>query len=362
MSAVMLVTNTISQSPSGGRERLCKLHHDVLRDIYSKDLALFELTRRAPRGIGQLFNAFRGHIDGLDEISIRRALLMIQARKIDKVFVDGSNLGGFVKLAKQRLPKVEISTFFHNVEARFFLGSLRQNRTLRAAAVLLANYLAERKSVRYSDKLICLSTRDSHLLRRVYGRSATHVAPMALEDQLPVGAGRSATLPIDKFALFVGGPFYANRAGISWFLDHVAPRLSIKICIVGLSAKDLSSQLPRDSSVEVAGRVDNLAEWYRKAHFVIAPIFDGSGMKTKVAEALMHGKKIIGTAEAFSGYEDVAERAGWLCATADDFVTAIERAQKEIMLSFDPELRAMYEEKYSHAAARTRLASILGSG
>ena len=38
------------------------------------------------------------------------------------------------------------------------------------------------------------------------------------------------------------------------------------------------------------------------AALVIAPIFDGSGMKTKVAEALMHGKHVVGTPEAFSGY------------------------------------------------------------
>jgi len=83
-------------------------------------------------------------------------------------------------------------------------------------------------------------------------------------------------------------------------------------------------------------------------------------MKTKVAEALMYGKKVVGTPEAFSGYEDIAQKAGWVCTTADDFVAAISRAQGLVTQSFDPDLRAIYEEKYSFEAAKSRLANILG--
>ena len=357
---VMLLTNKLQQAPSGGRELLCKLNHDALKEIYGDRLVLFELPRQRLQGIKSILNAFRGHIDGLDKETIGETLLTIQSNAVAKVFVDGSNLGAFAKRAKQRLPQVEISTFFHNVESRFFLGSLRQKRTFHALAVFLVNYLAERNSVRYSDKIICLSERDSRLLQKVYGRPATHVSPMALEDKLPAGFEQGARLPQEKFALFVGGVFYANRAGIAWFVEQVVPRIEIKIRIVGRGFEDLRQELERDGKVEVVGAVDQLAEWYRDAHFVIAPIFDGSGMKTKVAEALMYGKKVVGTSEAFSGYEDIVERAGWSCATADEFVDAIAHAQREVTLGFDPQLRALYEEKYSLPAARERLAKILG--
>ena len=110
----------------------------------------------------------------------------------------------------------------------------------------------------------------------------------------------------------------------------------------------------------VVGTVDDLSEWYLNACFVIAPIFDGSGMKTKVAEALMYGKRIIGTPEAFSGYEGIADRVGWICTTAADFVNAIEQANSSIAGSFDPALRVLYEEHYSFAAKKRRLSQILG--
>jgi glycosyltransferase involved in cell wall biosynthesis len=108
----------------------------------------------------------------------------------------------------------------------------------------------------------------------------------------------------------------------------------------------------------VIGPVDNLFEWYRLARFVIAPIFDGSGMKTKVAEAMMYGKKVVGTPEAFSGYE-VGQDAGWVCRTPDDFVAAINEACKEIHSPFDPQLRNIYLQKYSFEAAKKKLEAIL---
>ena len=286
---------------------------------------------------------------------------MIQLEGIQKVFVDGSNLGGFVEVLKRELPHVEVVTFFHNVEVRFFWGSLCEKKSLRAMAVLMVNYLAERKSVRHSDKIICLSERDSRLLHKVYGRSATHVSSMALHDKMPPDFAQCASCPQEKFALFVGGVFYANRAGISWFVEHVVPRIDIKICIVGRGFEAYRAELEREGKVQVIGAVDHLADWYRDAHFVIAPIFDGSGMKTKVAEALMYGKKIIGTPEAFSGYECIADRAGWLCTTAADFIAAISCAQSKIQQPFDAELRAIYEKNYSYLAASARLARILGS-
>ena len=360
LPGIMLLTNRMEKVSSGGRELLCKLNHDVLTEIYCNRLTVFELTKNPIRRFKSALNAFKGYIDGINAETIDMVLQEIPAKKIEKIFVDGSNFGEIVRAVKMRFPMVQIFTFFHNVEARFFWGSFRQNKTVHALAVAIANYLAERKSVRYSDKIICLSERDSQLLHKLYGRAATHVSPMALQDKFPLDASQIVNQPRQKFALFVGGVFYANRAGITWFVKQVAPRIGIKICIVGRGFEEFRNELELEGKVEVIGAVDSLAEWYLKSHFIIAPIFDGSGMKTKVAEALMFGKKVIGTPEAFSGYEEIAGRAGRVCASADDFVAAIEAADAMVNGSCDSELREIYESTYSLVAARTRLEGIMG--
>jgi glycosyltransferase involved in cell wall biosynthesis len=358
---IMLFTNCIDNSPPGGRELLCKLNHDALKEIFGDDLILCEVPKAKLYGLTQFLNAFKGRIDGLNDALIANALQTLRSEKVAKVFVDGSGFGEFVKTAKKEFPRLEICTFFHNVEARFFWGSLRQSKTLHSLAVMIVNYLAERKAVRYSDKLICLSERDSGLLDKLYGRKATNVLPMAVRDIAPPEHARRKNVSNKKYALFVGGGFYANRAGICWFVENVVPRIGIKTYIVGRGLDELKQQFEQNEKVVVVGAVDSLADWYSNACFVIAPVFDGSGMKTKVAEALMFGKKIVGTPEAFSGYQDVAYQAGWVCSTADEFVAAIGAAGDTVVLPFDKELRELYEVKYSFSAARSRLEEILGA-
>ena len=66
--------------------------------------------------------------------------------------------------------------------------------------------------------------------------------------------------------------------------------------------EELREDLTRNN-VTVVGSVENLDEWYNKADLVVGPIFKGEGMKTKTCEALMYGKRYLGTDEALEGYE-----------------------------------------------------------
>lgn len=46
-------------------------------------------------------------------------------------------------------------------------------------------------------------------------------------------------------------------------------------------------------------------------------------MKVKTGEALMYGKSIFGTIEAFQGYEIDYEKIGGVCNTAEEFIEKI---------------------------------------
>jgi glycosyltransferase involved in cell wall biosynthesis len=358
-TSILLLTNQLETSPTGGREMLCKLNYDVLSRLYGSDLFVFELAKQPIHKLMSVINAFKGHIDGVSNESIDSALQVISAKNVVKVFVDGSGFGEIVKRIKIEFPLIQILTFFHNVEARFFWGSWRLHGTIHALGVMLVNTLAERKAVRYSDKIICLSERDSALLRRIYGRGATHISPMVLEDKFTASfSGLSEHTP-ERFALFVGGTFYANRAGIQWFVHEVVPQIDLPIYIVGRGFEALKKELEIPGKVVVVGAVDSLEEWYHRAFFVIAPIFSGSGMKTKVAEALMFGKKVIGTPEAFSGYDEILSFVGRVCTDKDEFIAAIRHADEMVSEPFDAKLRSIYEKKYSFVAAVERFKVIL---
>ena len=159
---IMLVTNAIHKTPTGGRELLCKLNYNILKDLYNDRCIVFELSKNYIIGIKSIINAFRGYIDGLSPESVALALQQIQAQNVDKIFVDGSNLGKFVKVVKTKFPEIQIYTFFHNVEARFFWGAFKQNPSPHSLAVLATNYLAERKSIAYA--LENIDKKDNFLL------------------------------------------------------------------------------------------------------------------------------------------------------------------------------------------------------
>lgn len=336
------------------------LVRDCLTHELRERLHVEELPAASPRGIRDGIDALYGYIDGVTSPREEAILARVQSEKIGRLFLDGSNLGRLASAVKRRDPGIEVVTLFHNVEARFFAGALRERPSLRALAVLVANYGAERHAVRFSDKRITLNRRDGDGIGRLYGRSATDLLPMAIADLRATSLEPSARPVREDYLLFVGGGFYANRAGIRWFAKEVAPHIALVTCVVGRGLGDLRAELESGGKVRLIGEVDNLAPWYRHAKAVIAPIFDGSGMKTKVAEALMHGKRVVGTSEAFVGYDEVAGQVGWICDTRDAFIAAIREIERATLPQFDAALRLLYERHYSFEAAKSRLAAILG--
>lgn len=360
MSNLMLIAKSYEKVPSGGRGLLCKNNHDNLKKITGDNFRAFELRdEEKTRKIKKIVNLFNGYIDGISKLRLAELLNRISDENVKWVFIDGSNLGLMAKIIKRNFPHVKIITFFHNVEAKFFLGAFKSNKTVHSLGVLIANYIAEKKSVYYSDRIICLSNRDNLMLKKIYGRNATDIIPMTIADEFRTSNEIKVGCPLGKFALFVGGAFYANLMGIAWFVREVVPFIQIPIYIVGRGFDAYRAELEEEGKVIVVGGVDDLQYWYHSALFVIAPIFDGSGMKTKVAEALMYGKKIIGTSEAFSGYETVLPQAGFVCETANDFVKSIQYYQINLSCNFDINLRNLYLENYSIKSAQNELKRIL---
>lgn len=338
--------------PRGGRAMLSRSHRDQLRELLGE-----AATEHMLATDGTVVGKLRGYIDGSSPAGISSVIDALDAHDADTLWLDGSNLGRIAQGVKRLRPSIRIITFCHNVEARFFLGAFRRDKSLRATGVIIGNYTAERLAIRYSDDVVALSERDSAELHCLYGRAADAIAPMVLDDQaLPTP---SAPATSGSYLLFVGGGFYANIAGIRWFAQEVAPRINLPVKIVGRDMDELAYAFSTIDNVELVGAADDLAPWYAGATLVIAPIFDGSGMKTKVAEALMYGKRIAATPEALSGYASDVVAASWCCTDADAFVNAVAEVMAAPPPPYDLAMRALYERDHSPAAGAARLARIM---
>jgi hypothetical protein len=189
-----------------------------------------------------------------------------------------------------------------------------------------------------------MNERDKFLIQRNYNRIVDAIIPASFSDKF-IDFSKEKISSTPK-ALFLGSNFYANIHGIKWFIENVLPYVNIKLKIIG---KDMdNANLPKSDKLEIVGYVENLDEYIQNADFMIFPIFKGSGMKVKTCEALMHGKSIIGTGEAFMGYDVDFEKVGAKCETAEEFIKAINEFPKRFASKFNEYSRNVFLEKYTN--------------
>jgi polysaccharide biosynthesis protein PslH len=359
---ILLVTNNFPEKALGGRELLSKLIYSVLYKIFSTNLEIFFLTKPSTSKEKKLLGFFCGHMDGLNKESLELLMHKIEQTNVDIVFTNGSNLGAFVKIARKKFPNVRFVTFFHNVEFYFFLSLFIKSKNPKSLFLAILIFFAERKAVMFSNTTIALNQRDSAALLSFYGDEAHAIFPMALEDQYSNVIPFARNNDQEEYILFVGGLFYANEYGIRWFIKNVVPEIKIKLLIVGRGFERLRDELEVQNKVQVIGATENLEKYYINAKFIIAPIFDGSGMKTKIAEAMMYGKKVIGTTEAFVGYEDHLPEAGWLCNSKVEFVQSIMSSNEGVdNQGLNNNLRKIFQANYSLESAEIKMRNILSN-
>jgi glycosyltransferase involved in cell wall biosynthesis len=356
---IVFLTKAEASSVVSGRERLTR---DLLRIIRKVDQRVqIRFVPAAGPPSSKLLNAITGYVDGATRSFADELVDEFESSGVRTLFVDGSNFGRLVERVKKALPAIRIITFFHNCETAFFWGSIKSRRSLKSALVLVSNYLAERNAVRFSDDVVTLTERDGDLLRRIYGRGQSSTFPMFLARERSTGDHDRLAYRLPggvKYVLFVGGAFYANVSGVSWFAREVSPHLPFKTLIVGAGFEKHRPELEQHENVIVVGRVEDLRPYYEGAALVVAPIFDGSGMKTKVAEALMFGKVVIGTPESFVGYERPLGSVCISCSSASEFIFAIQTLAPKAEQMRDDAL-AFFASEFSEAAAMVRMKALL---
>lgn len=270
-----------------------------------------------------------------------------KAAVYDVVFVDRSVFGIVAKKLKESGYKGRVICFFHNVEAVYFAAKYSNRLNPMRWLVVPCADRNDRWSCRYADRTIALSRRDDDELFRRYGRHADQLIPIAFVDTY-----QRDTYPTDNVAkrplcVFLGAYFPANVEGIEWFVKNVLPRVDIRMLVVGKGMERLKDAEWLRSDIEVQSNVPDLAPVFEEADLMVLPIFKGSGMKVKTCESMMYGKNIIGTPEAWSGYEVDYAKAGACCLTADEFVGAINGFCSTPHSRFNAYSRQMFVENYS---------------
>lgn len=262
-------------------------------------------------------------------VSRKQEKLILQSQEryeCKLVFIEGSLWGHIVYELSKRGCKVVVH--MHNIETELYKDRLKKEKGIVSHIRYYFVKFNERLSVRHASSIITLNQRDYDDMLNIYGRKADIILPITF----PERKIQYSLDEIGNFLLFVGSDFFPNIEGIIWFIKNVAKNIKIKIKIVGGCCKNtLLKDMVLPENVELIGYVDDLDYYYSKAAAVIAPIFKGSGMKTKTIEAMSYGKTIIGTGEAFVGIENKANSIGFICNTTDEFIRAISNFDRKLV-------------------------------
>lgn len=217
----------------------------------------------------------------------------------------------------------------HNVERRV-VRSERQG----SAARRVFSAFEERKVTREEQGIwrqmdLCLAVSELDAAAMLAGGAArVEICPNGTD---PVTA---APLPplgsADPLRMvFVGsGGYRPYERGLAWFVTEVLPRLraqaDVRFDVVG----EQPTQPVQALGVRYLGRVPAVAPHYAEAHVVIVPVFEGSGTRLKVVEAVGHGRPVVSTALGAEGLPLDAGAHYLQAEDAEGFAAAILRVRE----------------------------------
>ena len=173
-----------------------------------------------------------------------------------------------------------------------------------------------------------------------------------------------------KTLLFCGSLSYApNQKGLEWFHKEVWPQLrkadsSVRLRVIGSGAQpDHYAELRADSTVEFLGEVGTVVPHYRQSGVSIVPLFEGSGTRLKILEAMALGRPVVSTP---LGCEGLAVEDGKHLLIADDaegFAAAVARllTDRALATRLTLEARALVERNYDWTGIAERLRGLLSA-
>lgn len=182
---------------------------------------------------------------------------------------------------------------------------------------VFCNITEERLLLQNADVVIAIQHQEADLLRGMLGHNrvivAGHNVPNAFVD--------SSYLPRSRNVLIIGSDHPGND-GIVSFCEHLwrevvrmVPDATLTIC-----GNICNRIFVDDPSISLHGYVETLKPFYERSSLIAAPLWQGTGLKIKIVEALASGKILITTPTGVQGLNGALLRGAVVCHTPTEFL------------------------------------------
>ena len=213
-----------------------------------------------------------------------------------------SRLGFFAKAFVRKHKRTKCVVYFDNIEFDYCVNAVP---FFAKPLERLIVHHDEKLSVCYGDKLIFLTQRDEKRCQILYPLSSSRnrmIFPITVKESAPLcrDSGKPTIFLLGNFS------YRPNLESAFWFCGNVLSLLNLNDLDLVFAGSNFSPSLKKlceEKNIQYFENFENLADFLPRKSCLIAPILSGAGMKTKIAESLSLGLFVIGTDEAFAGYD-----------------------------------------------------------
>ena len=224
------------------------------------------------------------------------------------------------------------------------------NQIVRNRILTLERDLTAKAEIYYSrlyDKVIFVSEVETdYLNKRLPGKAVT--IPVGINS---VPAKDLKGKPKKNLLSYVGNlKVAANVDTLNWIISDILPKINhdVTFMVIGKCPDDIREKYKNNVNVIFTGRVDNLTMYIRKSQIFLSPILYGTGIKTKILEAMSMNVPVV-TNDV--GSEGIAANDGKEFWVKNDSVAIAEQVDN-LLDHYDEALnvaeagRKLVEKKY----------------
>lgn len=358
------------------------MHYRALCEIYGKkniftiNLSLTECEKHSENYISygkyktvaeRLKRWIQGNMMYINNKIITEICSIVKNNNIKVIFIEDSEFGNLVNRLKNDCEGCRVFSFYHDIKADLYKQWMNNERTFKSKIEYTIGIRQEYVNQKYADINMVFNERDAKKFQAYYGKRPDVIIPLpAPVPTISDNIMNSITAKDDKKnILFVGKKYYPNLVGFKWFVDNILPSLTdnIQVDVVGRGLEELRNEYS-DPRINVIGGVESLNPYYENADIVIAPLFDGGGMKSKTVEALSFGKIFVGTEESLFGFweemdSDIRGKTCYQCNTPEEWIQTINNLANDDIHKFNEDVFELFKAKFSYDVIRDQLKAIM---
>lgn len=292
------------------------------------------------------------------ELIDRKILKLIKEKNIDIIIFQNSRLGNISEKVKKSFPKIKIIQNFDNFEYEFSIMFTKNMNKIIQSIEKYNVKKSEKKALKNMDYGIFLTEKDKKSIEEFYKIKCQRykIIPIVYNN---IFTEKKNVLK-KKQVIFTGSlDMEANiEAGLFLIENYkkILEKRDLKLILAGRNPserlKNMIKELKIEKKIEIIANPtrEEMEVLLRESLIYISPVFEGSGMKTKVIESLFYGLPVIASEHSIIGYNNLEKK--YVKVFKDKNIEEIDMFIEELLkengkLNIEKEIRKYFEENFS---------------